>query len=98
MNKGLSGTIGIGLVEGTAPDIAAEWIYEFLKIHPHVRFRILDGNSDDLIEKMRAGIISLAVITSPYDQILLNSFKVGEEKMVAFMNKDHLFFAYFKAI
>lgn len=89
MNKGLSGTIAIGLVEGTAPDIAAEWISEFLKIHPNVRFRILDGNSDDLIEKMRAGLISLAVITSPYDQILLNSFKVGEEKMVAFMNKDH---------
>ena len=89
MNKGLSGTIAIGLVEGTAPDIAAEWISEFLTIHPHVKFRILDGNSDDLIEKMRAGIISLAVITSPYDQILLNSFKVGEEKMVALMNKNH---------
>ena len=89
MNTGLSGTISIGLVEGTAPDIAAEWISEFLKIHPKVRFRILDGNSDDLIEKMRAGLISLAVITSPYDQILLNSFKVGEEKMVALMNKDH---------
>ena len=89
MNKGLSGTIGIGLVEGTAPDIAAEWISEFMKIHPHVKFRILDGNSDDLIDKMRAGLISLAVITSPYDQILLNSFKVGEEKMVALMNKNH---------
>lgn len=89
MNKGLSGTIGIGLVEGTAPDIAAEWISEFLKMHPNVKFRILDGNSDDLIDKMRAGLISLAVITSPYDQILLNSFKVGEEKMVALMNKNH---------
>ena len=89
MNKGLSGTISIGLVEGTAPDIAAEWISEFLKIHANVKFRILDGNSDDLIEKMRAGLISLAVITSPYDQILLNSFKVGEEKIVALMNKDH---------
>ena len=89
MNKGLSGTISIGLVEGTAPDIAAEWISEFLKIQHQVKFRILDGNSDDLIEKMRAGIISLAVITSPYDQILLNSFKVGEEKMVALMSKDH---------
>lgn len=89
MNKGLSGTIGIGLVEGTAPDIAAEWISEFLKKHPQVKFRILDGNSDDLIDKMRAGLISLAVITSPYDQILLNSFKVGEEKMVALMSKNH---------
>ena len=89
MNKGLSGTISIGLVEGMAPDIAAEWISDFLIKNPNVRFRILDGNSDDLIEKMRAGLISLAVITSPYDQILLNSFKVGEEKIVALINKDH---------
>ena len=89
MNKGLTGTISIGLVEGMAPDIAAEWISEFLNKHPNVKFRILDGNSDDLIEKMRAGLISLAVITSPYDQILLNSFKVAEEKMVALINKDH---------
>ena len=74
MNRGLSGTISIGLVEGMAPDIAGEWISEFMQDHPQVKFRILDGNSDDLIEKMRAGLISLAVITSPYDQVLLNSF------------------------
>ena len=89
MNRGLSGTISIGLVEGMAPDIAGEWISEFMKDHPQVKFRILDGNSDDLIEKMRAGLISLAVITSPYDQVLLNSFKVGEEKMAALMNMNH---------
>jgi len=89
MNQGLSGIVSIGLVEGMAPDIASEWIAGFHKNNPKVRFRILDGNSDDLIEKMRAGLISLAVITSPYDEILLNSFKVGEEKMVALFNKNH---------
>ncbi len=89
MGKGLAGTISLGLVEGMAPDIAAEWISGFLALHPQVRFRILDGSSDDLIEKMRSGLISLAVITSPYDQLLLNSFLVGTEKMVALLSKDH---------
>lgn len=89
MNQGLGGTISIGLVEGMAPNIAANWFTGFLKKHPNVKFRILDGNSDDLIEKMRSGLISLAVITSPYDQALLNSFKVGEEKMVALMSNSH---------
>ena len=89
MNQGLSGNISIGLVEGMAPDIASEWIAGFMKKNPKVSFRILDGNSDDLIEKMRAGLISLAVITSPYDEILLNSFKVGEEKMVALFSQNH---------
>ena len=89
MNRGLTGTVSIGLVEGMAPDIAAEWFAGFHAEHPGVRFRILDGNSDDLIEKLRGGLISLAVITTPYDQQLLNSFRVGQEKMVALMNRDH---------
>ena len=89
LSRGMSGTVTIGLVEGMAPDIAAEWFAGFLSLHPGVRFRILDGNSDDLIEKMRGGLIGLAVITSPYDQQLLNSFHVGQEKMVALMNRSH---------
>lgn len=89
MNNGVAGTISIGLVEGMAPDMAGEWFAGFIKKYPGVRFRIIDGNSDELIEKMRSGLISLAVITAPYDQSLLNSFQVGSEKMVALMNYDH---------
>ena len=89
MSKGMGGTISLGLVEGMAPDIAAEWFSSFIKDYPGVRFRILDGNSDDLIEKLRSGIISLAVITSPCNQSLLNSFSVGKEKMTALMSREH---------
>ena len=72
-----------------APDIAAEWFAGFRKKHPNVRFRILDGSTDDLLEKLRSGIISLAVITSPCDHSLLHSFQVGEENMAALMSKSH---------
>ena len=89
MGEGMRGTISIGLVEGMAPDIAAEWFAGFRREHPNVRFRILDGSTDDLLEKLRSGIISLAVITSPCDHSLLHSFHVGEEKMAALMNKAH---------
>jgi len=89
MSKGMTGTISLGLVEGMAPEIASEWFAEFMKEHPLIRFRILDGNSDDLVEKLRSGLISMAVITSPFDQQLLNSFNVGSEKMVALISKEH---------
>lgn len=89
MSRGMAGMISIGLVEGSAPNIAAEWIAQFALQHPQVQFRILDGNSDELINKLRSGIISLAVITAPCDQSLLNSFSVGKEKMTAFMNKNN---------
>ncbi|MCR5182521.1 MAG: LysR family transcriptional regulator [Clostridia bacterium] len=89
MNDGMTGTISLGLVEGMAPDFAGSWFYGFSRIYPRVRFRILDGNSDDLLEKLRSGIISLAVITSPYDQSLLNAFPVGRDTMAAMMSRDH---------
>lgn len=89
MGKGMNGTISIGLVEGSAPDIASKWIASFMQRHPDIRFRIMDGNSDELIERLRSGLINLAVITSPCDQTLLNSFKVGREKMTAFMSLDN---------
>lgn len=89
MSQGMAGTISLGLVEGSAPNIASAWIEQFISQHPQVRFRIMDGNSDDLINKLRSGIISLAVITAPCDNSLLNSFPVGKEKMTAFMSKDN---------
>ena len=89
MGKGMKGTIYIGLVEGRAPDIAAGWFAGFMRLYPDIRFRILDGSSDDLLEKMRSGHIDLAVITPPYDSSLLHSFHVGEEKVGALMSRSH---------
>ena len=89
LGRGMTGTISLGLVEGTAPHIAGEWFTGFYRLYPNVRFRILDGNSDDLMEKLRSGLISMAVITSPCDHVLLNHFPVGSEPMVALMNQDH---------
>ena len=89
MNDKVNGTINIGLVEGSAPNIAAEWIDTFHKKNKGVHFNIIDGNSDELIQKLRSGLINLAVITSPCDNTLLNSFTVGKEKMTAFMSKNN---------
>ena len=89
MSQGITGTIAIGLVEGAALHIAAEWFAGFIREYPGVRFRIVDGNSDDLTERLNSGLISLAVITPPYDQLLLNGFMVGSGKIAVFMNHQH---------
>lgn len=89
MGSGLTGTISLGLVEGIAPDLAAEWFAGFLKKYPLVKLRMVDAGSDELLEKLRSGIISMAVITSPYDERLVNTFPVGTEKIAAFMSKEH---------
>ena len=89
MSRGITGTIAIGLVDGAVLNIAAGWFAGFIKEYPGVRFRIAHGNSDDLTEKLRSGLISLAVITPPYDQLLLDGFIVGSGEIAAFMNAQH---------
>lgn len=91
MTKGEGGTISLGVVDGMAADLTSGWIAGFREKHPLVHFRISQGNSDELIEKMRSGLISLAVITAPYDQLLLNSFSIAKEPMVAILREDHPF-------
>lgn len=89
MSKGMTGNISIGLVEGMAPDIAAEWIAGFQEEYPQVQFNIIDGNTDDLMEYLRSGIISLAVLTTPCDELIVNTFPVSSEKIVTYMSKSH---------
>ena len=89
MNKGLSGTISLGIVNDTDPKLIANWIGEFYKQYPKINFHIVKGNDDDLIEKMRSGLISLAIITSPIDDVLLNSIKIKEEQFILLLNKHN---------
>ncbi|MCQ2567280.1 MAG: LysR family transcriptional regulator [Mogibacterium sp.] len=89
LGKGMTGKISIGLVEGSAPNIASKWIESFMQLYPGISFKIVDGNSDELIDKLRSGLINLAVITNPCDYTLLNSFNVGQEQITAFMSKDN---------
>lgn len=89
MSGGLTGTISLGLVEGMAPDIVADWFSGFIKKYPKATFRITDGNTDDILEKLLSGIINLAVITAPYNQALLHSVNVSKEGLCVLMNKNH---------
>lgn len=89
IGEGMTGTISIGLVEGMPPDISTDWFAGFLNAYPDIQFRVFDGNSDDLFEKMRIGVIDLAVIISPCDNLMYNSFPVGDGKAAAFIDKSN---------
>ncbi len=89
MGKGMRGTISIGVVEGMGSYIAADWILGFQEKFPNIKFRVLSGGTDDLLENMRGGLISLAVIMGPCDNSMLHSFPVGRQRLAAIMEKSH---------
>ena len=89
MKSGMTGTISLGLAHGKAQTLLGKWLVEFNKSYPKVKYRIIEGNSDDLVEKLRSGLISIAVITEPCDHSLLNNFPVGREKLAVSMSANH---------
>lgn len=89
LGQELSGTICIGIVEGRAPYLAARWIAGFREEYPLVRYELWNGSSDDVLERLRRGLVDLAVIASPYDLEHLDGFVVGREPWVAMISREH---------
>ena len=89
LDNELSGFISIGVVEGRAPFFLARWIDGFKEEYPRVQYRLWNGSSDDVLERMKAGALDVAVIASPYDSEHLHGFAVGREPWVALISKEH---------
>ncbi len=86
---GLSGTICLGSVAGLAPFLCGKWLAGFREEYPLVRFEIVNGSSDDIIDQILRGFIELGVIAAPYDSEHLEGIPVGDEPWCAFLSDQH---------
>ena len=89
LGNALSGTLYLGLIEGSAPYLAARWIAGFHEEYPLVRFSLWNGSSDDVIDRLRKGLVDLALIAAPYDSEHLTGLYVGSEPWVAILSREH---------
>ena len=83
---GLSGTLCLGSVAGLAPFLAARWLAGFREEYPLVRFEIVNGSSDDIIDQIQRGCIEIGIIAAPYDSEHLEGIPVGDEPWCAIMS------------
>ena len=83
MQNGISGTLYIGHVDSNGPTLVAEWIESFKKLYPNVTYNLWCGNVDDLTDRLKAGLIDLAITMTPTNTDLLDGFKVFSENWVA---------------
>lgn len=84
---GLSGTLCLGSVAGLAPFLAARWLAGFREEYPLVRFEIVNGSSDDIIDQIQRGYMELGIIAAPYDSEHLEGIPVGDEPWCAIMSE-----------
>ena len=89
LSGGMSGTIKLGMVEGRAPFLTSRWIAGFKEEYPNVQYSLWNGSSDDVLERLRQGLLDLAVIAAPYDTEHLEGFAVGRGPWVAIMSRSN---------
>ena len=89
LEGGMSGTINLGIVEGRAPFLTARWIAGFKEEFPNVKYSMWNGSSDDVLDRLRQGLVDLAVIAAPYDTEHLEGISVGRGPWVAIMSRSN---------
>lgn len=89
LEGGMSGTINLGIVEGRAPFLTARWIAGFKEEFPNVKYSMWNGSSDDVLDRLRQGLVDLAVIAAPYDTEHLEGITVGRGPWVAIMSRTN---------
>ena len=89
MSEGLNGILYLAAVEAKAPQIISKWISSFGSKHPNVEFNLWNGNTDDVVHRVKNGLCEIAVITAPYDEESLIGLEIYKEPWVAMIPNSH---------
>ena len=89
MKKGETGTLYLGHVDSNGPALAAEWIESFKTEYPGVTYNLWCGTVDDLTDRLRSGLLDLAITMTPASSDLLDGIKVYSENWVAIIPASH---------
>lgn len=89
MEQGLSGTLYIGHVDSNGPTLIAEWVSSFKEKYPYVSYNLWCGTVDDLTDRLKSGLIDLAITMSPSSSDIIDGIKVFSEDWVAIIPSNH---------
>lgn len=82
LRAGKFGTLRIGMVSSCRSEVLDRALHRFREERPEFRFRVTEGNTYELLEKIRKFEIELALVRTPYPETGLEQIQLGEERMV----------------
>lgn len=83
MGRGLHGTLRLGLISSVETEPIIGRIANFRLEHPEMKFRIYEGNTYQLLDKLNTGIIEAAMVRSPFPEEPYECFCLAEDTMMA---------------
>jgi DNA-binding transcriptional LysR family regulator len=85
----IRGTLTVGMVIGCAVTPLFDALAAFHRAHPGVEISLLEDNSDRLVERVRAGIIDLALVGTATAPDGLDALTIISERVVAAVPAGH---------
>lgn len=85
-NKGATGTLNIGSVPTIGALIIPNIITKYKKKHPHVQFKVWEGESLRIIELLEKGIIDIGFIRPPFKDNGYNILNMQDEPLCLVFN------------
>ena len=86
MGRGLLGSLRLGMISSAETEPIIGKIAAFRQKHPGVKFRIYEGNTYQLLDKLNTGIIEAAIVRSPFPEEPYDCFYLSGEIMMAVGN------------
>ena len=82
--------ISVGIIPTIGPYLLPIVLPQLSKNYPDISLNIIEGKSDEIIDKVREGEIDMAIIALPYDIKGLLSFKFWSENFFWVTHKENL--------
>lgn len=84
------GILRLGTISSSGNMLIRHFLQDFCRIYPHVRFEITEGNTYELLEKLKNGLIECAIIRTPFNEEGLYCVYGKPEPLVA-VGMSHFF-------
>lgn len=90
--SGQRGTLSIGTVSSSGSVILSPALKTFQQNHGGIRFEIYDGNTFQVLDMLRKGLIEIGIVRTPFSQDNLRCTFLPEEPMIlAFRPEKNVF-------
>lgn len=80
---GISGTLNIGMVSSSGSTFINKVFFKFRQHYPDVKFNLYEGNSFEIIDYVKRGIIEIGIVRTPFDESGFAQIKGPATPMVA---------------
>ena len=89
LTHGQKGTVSIGTVPSSGISLLPDRVRIFREKYPEINFQIFDGETFQLLDMLKFGIIDFAIVRSSFSLQPYRSIGLSSEPMLAVMQKDY---------